>query len=73
MTSRARIVLSTSIWLHAIIIAPQNATRKQATNAKRGADIDRFETTNAMNAAQNGDRFKTAAVMIGCVLLSPMS
>src|ERR1700722_18710529 len=71
-TSRARTLLSTSIWLHAIAMAPKNATRKQATVVSEGDEIDRFEAMAAISAAQNGERFRTAAVMIGCVLLRPM-
>src|ERR1700729_1026209 len=71
-TSRARTLLSTAIWLHAIAMAPQNATRKQARNPNDGDETDRLETMAATSPAQKGERFSTAAVMIGCVLLRPM-
>ena len=62
-----------SIWLHAIAIAPQNATKKQGQNAAGETEIVRLETTNATSAAQNGERLRTPAVMIGCALLRPTS
>jgi hypothetical protein len=61
MTSRARTLLSTSIWLHAIAAAPQNPTRKQEKNASGGTEMDRFETINDISAAQNGERFISAS------------
>src|SRR5271166_3374421 len=73
ITAFARILLSALIWLQAIIIAPQNATRKQPKNTARETETDLFETMNATNAAQNGVRFNIAAVMMGCALLRPIS
>src|SRR6202044_2412396 len=43
---------------------PQNATRKQARNPSGGAETERLETMAATSAAQKGERFRTAAVMI---------
>src|SRR5580704_14906093 len=61
-TSRARTLLSTSIWLHAIAIAPQNATRKQARNPNDGelgpvscAEHDRDEVAPTVGP-QNQER-----------------
>src|ERR1700735_3129172 len=71
-TSRARTLLSTSIWLHAIAIAPQNATRKQARNPSDGDETDRFEKMAATSAAQRGESSNAAGVIVGWFLLRPM-
>src|SRR5271165_2953225 len=73
ITAFTRILLSASIWPQAIVIAPQNATRKQARNTAGETETTLFETMNATKAAQNGVKFNIAAVMMGWALLRPMS
>src|ERR1700678_1948698 len=64
--------LDWSIWLQATIIAPRNATEKHPKKTSGETGIDFRETIKATSAAQNGDRFNIAAVMIGCALERPI-
>jgi hypothetical protein len=57
--------LESLIWLHAISIAPTNATKKHAENRNGEIGIAFREITLATNAAQNGDKFRIAAMMSG--------
>jgi hypothetical protein len=53
-------------------MVPMNATMKHPKKIGGEAGNDFREITNATKAAQNGDRFKTPAVMMGWALLKPM-
>lgn len=59
-------------WLHAMVIAPANATAKQLKNRSGVPGIDFLEITSETSAAQNGERLRTPAVINGCALLKPM-
>ena len=65
LTSSGEAALKSSIWLHAISIAPTKATKKHAQNRNGEMGIAFREINLATNAAQNGDRFRIAAMMIG--------
>jgi len=69
--SLSKIPFELFIWLHAMVIAPTNATAKQPKNTSGETGIARLEMMSATNAAQKGDKFRIAAVIIGCALLKP--
>ncbi len=52
-------------WLHATAIAPKKAAARQPKNVNGATGIGRPETMRATIAAQNGERLKIAAMMIG--------
>jgi hypothetical protein len=64
-SSSGEALLESWIWLHAISIAPTKATKKHAQNRNDEMGIALREINLATNAAQNGDRFRIAAMMIG--------
>ena len=64
-SSSGEALLESWIWLHAISIAPTKATKKHAQNRNGEMGIAFREINLATNAAQNGDRFRIAAMIIG--------
>ncbi len=52
-------------WLQATAIAPMNAPAKQPKKVAREIGIGTPASTSATSAAQNGERFRIAEMMIG--------
>ena len=58
-------------WLQATAIAPMKAPAKQPKKVAFEIGIGTPTISRATSAAQNGDRFKIAEMMIGWALLRP--